>query len=141
MQKLKVVPSALGHLLAPQVFRHVFKPQPVPARFKARFPVEISIKPTQARASAEDTASMNTAAALLQPHYSKLRLPVAILTGDADAIVDADEQSRRLHGEVAGSTLTILPGKGHMIHYSAKGQIGRAVDSLMALTSKSLQWL
>src|SRR3954449_7244850 len=50
-----MVPQAVGHLLAPQVFRQVFKPQPVPARFKARFPVEISIKPTQARASAEDT--------------------------------------------------------------------------------------
>ncbi|WP_336490252.1 alpha/beta fold hydrolase [Methylobacterium nigriterrae] len=136
-----MMPAAVGHLLAPHVFRHVFKPQPVPARFTKRFPVAISIQPTQARASAEDTASMNAAAALLQPHYAKLRLPIAILTGDADAVVDADEQSRRLHAEVAGSTLSVLTGQGHMIHYSAKAQIGRAVDDLMAVTSKSLRWL
>src|ERR1700712_984654 len=68
-----LMPAALGPLLAPQVFRHAFKPQPIPARFKARFPVGISIHPTQARASAEDTASMNAAASHLQPHYAKLR--------------------------------------------------------------------
>jgi pimeloyl-ACP methyl ester carboxylesterase len=135
-----LMPAAVGHLLAPQVFRHVFKPQPVPARFTARFPVGISIQPTQARSSAEDTASMNAAAALLQPHYPRLRLPVAILTGDADAIVDATEQSHRLHEAVAGSRLTVLPGLGHMIHYSAPGAIERAVDGIMAVAGKSLTW-
>src|SRR3954452_4967805 len=79
-----MVPQALGHLFAPQVFRHVFWPQPVPARFRARFPVEITIDPVQQRASAEDTASLNAAAALLQPHYSGLRVPLAILSGDRD---------------------------------------------------------
>src|SRR4051795_3125058 len=130
-----MVPQAVGHLLAPQVFRHVFWPQPVPARFKARFPVEIAIDPVQQRASAEDTATLNAAAALLQPHYSRLRVPLAIITGDADAIVDARDHSCRLHEQVAGSTLTILPGLGPMIQYAARGQIGRAVDSLMGLAS------
>src|SRR3954469_7894954 len=54
-----IMPEAIGHLLAPQVFRHGFWPQPVPARFKARFPVEIAIDPVQQRASAEDTATLN----------------------------------------------------------------------------------
>src|SRR3954454_6806343 len=76
-----MVPQAVGHLFAPQVFRHVFWPQPVPARFRARVPVEITIDPVQQRASAEDTATLNAAAALLQPHYSRLRVPLAIITG------------------------------------------------------------
>src|SRR5215213_7653660 len=128
-----LVPQAVGHLLAPQAFRHVFWPQAVPARFKAQFPVEITIDPVQQRASAEDTATLNTAAALLQPHYSGLRVPVAIITGNMDAIVDARGHSCRLHQQVSESTLTILPGQGHMIHYSARPQIGRAVDGLMGL--------
>src|SRR4051812_11831019 len=130
-----MVPQAVGHLLAPQVFRHVFWPQPVPARFKAQFPVEITIDPVQQRASAEDTATLNAAAALLQPHYSGLRVPVAIITGNMDAIVDARGHSCRLHQQAPDSTLTILPGLGHMIHYSARSQIGRAVDGLMGLAS------
>ena len=91
---------------------------------------------TQMRASAEDTVALNAAAALLQPHYSTLRVPLAIITGDADAIVDAEAHSCLLHREVAGSTLTVLPGLGHMVQYAARGRIGRAVDELMALASK-----
>ncbi len=135
-----LTPGAVGRALAPQVFRHVFKPQAVPARFTARFPVALSLSATQARASAEDTASMNAAAALSQPHYAALRLPVAILSGDADAVVDPAEQSCRLHAEVAGSTLTLLPGQGHMIHYSAKARILRAITAQMALTGRRLSW-
>lgn len=128
-----LTPQAVGHLLAPQMFRHVFWPQPVPARFKARFPVEITVDPVQQRASAEDTATLNAAVALLQPHYSKLRVPVAILTGGMDAVVDARGHSCQLHRQAPESTLTILSGQGHMIHYSARAEIGRAVDGFMGL--------
>src|SRR3712207_8609863 len=55
-----MVPQAVGHLLAPQVFRHVFWPQPVPARFKARFPVEIAIDPVQQRRSEEHTSELQS---------------------------------------------------------------------------------
>lgn len=135
-----LVPASIGHLLAPQVFRQVFKPQRVPARFTARFPVGISIHPTQARASAEDTATMNAAVALLRPHYARLRLPVAILSGDEDAIVGPEEQSCRLHAEIAGSTLTLLPGQGHMIHYAARARIARAIDGIMDLSGPVMTW-
>jgi pimeloyl-ACP methyl ester carboxylesterase len=77
------------------------------------------------------------AAALLQHSYSRLELPLAIMTGDADAVVNGAEQSCRLHEEIAGSALTILPGQGHMIQYAAKGQIGRAVDGFMGLPRRS----
>src|SRR5829696_5455636 len=83
-----MVPQVASHAMAPQVFRHVFAPQPVPARFKTRFPVEIAMNPDQLRASAEDTVSLNAAAGLLQPYYSRLQVPLAIITGDMDAIVD-----------------------------------------------------
>lgn len=126
-----LMPSALAPTLAAQSFRQVFKPQPVPARFTARFPVEIAMSQTQLRASTEDAATMNAAASILQHSYVKLRIPVAILAGEEDAIVETQEQSRRLHGDVAGSTLVLLPKLGHMIHYAARGAIGRAIDSLM----------
>src|SRR3954454_8621362 len=65
----------------------------------------------------------------------EMRVPLAILSGDMDAIVDARDHPCRLHQQVAHSTLTLLPGLGHMIHYSARPQIGRAVDGLMGLAS------
>lgn len=126
-----MVPSALLPALAAQSFRQVFRPQPVPARFTARFPAEIAMSQTQLRASTEDASTMNAAANLLQHSYVKLRIPVTILAGEADAVVKTEEQSHRLHGDVAGSTLVLLPKLGHMIHYFARGAICRAVDHLM----------
>ena len=73
---------------------------------------------------------------MLQPGYARLKVPLAIITGDADAVVATADHSRRLHAEVPESTLAVLPGLGHMIHYSARGEIGRAIDRLMVLASK-----
>jgi pimeloyl-ACP methyl ester carboxylesterase len=66
--------------------------------------------------------------------HEAVEVRIAIITGSADAIVDARDHSCRLHRQVPESTLAVVPGLGHMSHYSARGQIGRAVDVLMALT-------
>ena len=126
-----LMPKALAPAVAARSFRHVFRPQRVPKCFEARFPVETAMGDVQLRASTEDAATMNAAAARLQSAYPRLRTPVAILTGGMDAIVDVDEQSRRLHADVPGSTLKVLPGLGHMVHYSACTAIVRTIDGLM----------
>ncbi len=126
-----LVPARVSAALAEQSFRGVFWPQAVPPRFKARFPVEIAAAATQMRAVSEDAASMNAAVTGLQRRYAGLTLPVAILSGDADAVVKASEQSVRLHTTIPGSTLRLLPGLGHMIHYGARLKVERAIDAAM----------
>ena len=128
-----LVPAKMSAALTEQSFRPVFWPQAVPARFKARFPVEIAAAATQARAVSEDAASMNAAVTGLQRRYGGLTLPVSILAGDADAIVKAGEHSVRLHTTIPGSTLRLLPGIGHMTHYAARLKVERAIDDLMKL--------
>ncbi len=105
----------------------------MPARFTACFPIEIAAAATQLRAVSEDAASMNSAVTGLQRRYAGLTLPVSILAGDADAIVEASEHSVRLHTTIPGSTLRLLPGLGHMIHYGARLKVERAIDDLMKL--------
>jgi pimeloyl-ACP methyl ester carboxylesterase len=128
-----MVPAKVSASLTGQSFRQVFWPQPVPARFTARFPIEIAAAATQLRAVSEDAASMNSAVTGLQRRYAGLTLPVSILAGDADAIVKASEHSVRLHTTIPGSTLRLLPGLGHMIHYGARLKVERAIDDLMKL--------
>jgi pimeloyl-ACP methyl ester carboxylesterase len=128
-----MVPAKVSASLTGQSFRQVFWPQPVPARFTARFPIEIAAAATQLRAVSEDAASMNSAVTGLQRRYAGLTLPVSILAGDPDAIVKASEHSVRLHTTIPGSTLRLLPGLGHMIHYGARLKVERAIDDLMKL--------
>ncbi|GAB6842044.1 pimeloyl-ACP methyl ester carboxylesterase [Methylorubrum rhodinum] len=127
-----LVPDRMNRALAEQSFRKVFWPQAVPAKFSERFPVEVAVASQQLRAVSEDAASMNAAVSRLQAGYGRLGLPVAILTGDADGLVDHRTQSMRLHGVLPDSTIAVLPGLGHMIHHAGRAKVEAAIDALMA---------
>lgn len=102
----------------PLLMRKIFGPQAVPTKFRA-FPKEMVWRPSQLRASAEETALMIPAATRLEAGLDGLRMPVAIGTGDADRVVDWRRQSARLHGRIPGSRFRRFPGAGHMIHQTA----------------------
>ena len=78
----------------------MFSPQGVSPRFAEQFPVALTVRPSQIRAFAEDSAHMIAAAEMLSGRYGSLFPPTAILAGDADEIVSY-RQAQRLHGEVA----------------------------------------
>lgn len=121
----------LARLMAPKLVSKVFAPRAVPSRFAGGFPIALALRPWQLRASAEETAFMIPRAALSQAHYQRLRLPVAILAGDADEIVTPKRQSMRLHEEIPHSDLRVLPGLGHMIHYFAQDEIAARVEAIL----------
>ena len=124
------ISPVLGALIAPGLIRRMFAPKPVTRRFAAEFPVEMSLRPWQLRAFAADSGLMVPAAARLRDRYRKLDMPVAILTGDGDRIVDHQVQAVALSREIPGSTLTILPGLGHMPHHFAAGVVLDAIEDV-----------
>jgi pimeloyl-ACP methyl ester carboxylesterase len=121
-----------GALLLPALVKTMFAPLAVPRRFRSGFPFGLSLRPAQLRAMAEDGAAMVPATEALHERYRDLRVPVAILAGDADRVATADEQSGKLHGEVAHSRYRLMPGVGHMIHHAAPDQVAAAVEALFA---------
>jgi pimeloyl-ACP methyl ester carboxylesterase len=128
------VSPLLGRALARRIKRKLFAPAPVTARFEAEFPVELALRPSQIRASAADTALMIPAAIELDGRYGELGMPVAILAGADDEIVDVGRQSRRLHEELPGSELRLVEGAGHMVHYVAAR---RVVELITLIKSRS----
>lgn len=67
-------------------------------------------------------------ASRMETRYPEIACPVAILAGDADAVVDLKAQARRLHSAVPGSMLDIFPGTGHMSHHADPARVVRAID-------------
>jgi pimeloyl-ACP methyl ester carboxylesterase len=120
----------IARVTAPGMFRKMFAPQPVPPRFSAEFPTGLTLRPSQLRASSEETVAMVPTAAGLEGRYPELDVPVCIMAGGEDGIVDTGHQSARLHGVIRQSELRVLPGLGHMIHYFATDQVARAIDSV-----------
>jgi pimeloyl-ACP methyl ester carboxylesterase len=102
----------IGRIMAPAVFRKMFAPQAVPPRFSAEFPTGRTLRPSQMRASSEETTLMVPTAAELEGRYHGVRVPVCIMAGGEDGIVDTGHQSARLHGVIRQSELPCCLGLG-----------------------------
>ena len=113
----------------PLLMAKIFGPQSVPSKF-AGFPKEMAVRPSQIRASAAESALMIPGAIDLQDQYASLRMPVSIIAGEEDRVVDTDKQSRRLHGNIAQSKFHRVPGAGHMVHQTATGSVMAAISQV-----------
>jgi len=124
----------LSRLMWPLLLRKLFGPSPVPEKF-AGFPKEMALRPSQIRASAADSALMIPSASTLQKHYRLLEMPVAIVAGAEDRLVES-EQPAHLHRDIPQSTLRCVPRTGHMVHQTATGEIMTAIDAVAAQNEK-----
>jgi pimeloyl-ACP methyl ester carboxylesterase len=88
------------------------------------------VRPSQIRALAAESALMISDAFNFQDQYKNLEMPVSIIAGEDDRLIDIDEQSSRLHADVVQSTFHRVPGTGHMVHQTATGTIMSAINAV-----------
>ena len=132
-----VVGDILGHTLSPIVSRlmwplmtaKIFGPKSPPAKFE-QFPKEMALRPSQIRASAAESALMIPDASHFQNKYADLKMPVVIIAGEDDRLVDTDTQSARLHSDVSQSAFHRVPKNGHMVHQTATGEVMAAINEV-----------
>lgn len=120
----------MTRIFLPGVLRWLFSPAPVTERFEHGFPNSFAARPVQIGAEAEDSALMVPSAMKLQERYRELKLPIVLIVGDGDKMVDFDRQSKRFHEEVPQSELVVVPGAGHMVHHNAPDKVVSAVDRI-----------
>ena len=97
------VSPLLSRAMWPLMMAKIFGPQPVPRKFNG-FPKEMALRPSQIRASAAESALMIPDAFKLRVQYANLKMPVVIIAGEEDKLIDVDTQSARLHSDVPQSS-------------------------------------
>lgn len=118
----------------------MFMPRAVPGRFFSAVPRELMLRPIQLRANAEDAAFMIPAAAVARTRHVALdRLPVLIMAGTDDLVVDPEAHSMRLHDELPHSELRLVRDTGHMVHYVAQDAITEVVADMTLEAKPHLQ--
>lgn len=127
----------IGRLTRPAVIRTIFAPDPVPERFLALFPIELTLRPRHMQAAAGDAGLLIPGALALAGRYRELKMPVAIVSGTGDRVVSHKAHAERLHATVAGSTLRAVPDGGHMIHHVAPATAMEAIDEVAALSART----
>ena len=119
----------VSRLMWPLMMLEIFGPRAVPRKF-AGFPKEMAVRPSQIRASAAESALMIPDAFRFRNEYSKLKMPVSIIAGEKDRLIDIDEQSGRLHANILQSSFHKISGTGHMIHQTATSAVMSAIDEI-----------
>ena len=124
----------VSRVMWPLLMTKIFGPRSVPEKFEG-FPKEMALRPSQIRASAAESALMIPDAFHFRDQYANLKMPVVIVAGEEDRLVDIDAQSERLHRDVPQSRFHRVPGTGHMIHQTATGVVMSAIDEVAAARS------
>ena len=119
----------IGRLLWSRLVKRTFAPAPVPARFD-QLPKWMVLRPSQLGASSAEMAMMVPSAQRLSVRYRELTLPIAIIAGSGDQIIDVDRNALRLHAEVQHSELVLDQQAGHMPHYADPRRVMEAVERL-----------
>jgi pimeloyl-ACP methyl ester carboxylesterase len=129
------VSALMMRLSWPLMVRRMFSPRDTPERFR-ELPVWMMLRPKQLRASAADTALMVPCAASLSHRYHELKVPVTIVAGTQDKMVETSGNSERLQQELAANgqeaELQLQPGVGHMTYYAHPDKIMQAIDAMAA---------
>jgi pimeloyl-ACP methyl ester carboxylesterase len=120
----------VGRLMASHAVRRVFAPCEVPENFKKHYSIPHALRPSQIKAVAEEADMLVEAASNFCELYKELAVPVRLIAGSDDRIVDTDQHSARLHRELGMSTFRNVPGIGHMVHHAAPDEVLAAIFAL-----------
>ncbi len=83
-------------------------------------------------ATLSDLGVINGALALLTPRYRRFAPPVELVYGDQDEILCAEEQGVAAARLLPSARLSILEGRGHMLHHSDPAVCVAAIDRVAA---------
>ena len=121
------VSPLIGRALWPGMLKLMFGPAAVPPYF-ARFPVWMVLRPSQLRASAEESAVLLPSVFAMQHKYADLAVPPVLIAGAQDRYVDHERHSVRLAERIAGSELLLSPRAGHMVHHTDPRRVLQAIE-------------
>jgi pimeloyl-ACP methyl ester carboxylesterase len=118
-----------------RVLHAIFSPDPVPADFALAGGGVLSMRPSAFIAASTDFMALRSDFAPLVAQYEALRMPVGIIYGTEDRILD-----HRVHGEgmrerVPHVEVELVDGAGHMIPITTPARVAAFVRRIASADS------
>jgi len=98
----------------PRTAAAIFAPDPVPADFALAGGGALAVRPKSYMAGSFELRTVPAEMAALTARYGTMRVPVAILYGRSDAVLDPGLNGERTAAEISGATVELIHG-GHML--------------------------
>jgi pimeloyl-ACP methyl ester carboxylesterase len=90
----------------------------------------MALRPDEIEATAEDERRIDGDLESIYTHYPGVRVPVVILVGDKDKVVNPETQSFRIHKDIPQSKLIVLHNVGHAIQWSSPRAVLHAIKMI-----------
>lgn len=124
--------APLGMLSRHQAVRQVFAPDLPPADFAERGGGLLGMRPDNFYAASTEIALVNRTLPDLVKHYPGLKLPVGLIYGAEDRVLDYRKHGQAMAGKVPGLILEVLAGRGHMLPITAVEPVVAMVQRIAA---------
>ncbi len=117
--------------------RYVLYPQPMPDGYIDDTQVQMVLRPRVFLSNAWDLGTLKAEVTKRSPDYPKIKVPVTIITGDADEVVSPQVHARPFAAAVPRTKLIVLPNVGHMPQIAAPDLIVGEIESMLAQLSRT----
>jgi pimeloyl-ACP methyl ester carboxylesterase len=126
----------LGRAIVRKSLQQAYDPQDVQEDYVEQS-LELWIQPDHIRACAYDEWTLGASLIGLSKHYRDIEVPVVIVTGSADRLLNPEEHAYPLHKAIKNSKLVVLPETGHQLPQTRPDAVVSAVDAVWTAASKS----
>jgi pimeloyl-ACP methyl ester carboxylesterase len=124
----------LGRALVRKSVKRAYDPQDVQPDYVEQS-LELWMKPDHIRACAYDERTLGASLNVLSEHYRDIEMPVVIVAGSADRLLDPEEHAYPLHKTIKNSKLIVLPETGHQLPQTRPDAVISAIDTVWATVS------
>ena len=108
---------------APRTLDFVFGPQKPPVDFAVAGGALAGMRPSHIYATSTDLVALRHDLADFETRYGEIELPVGILFGDKDRVLDYRRHGLSMRDKIDDLDLEIAEGVGHMPQYVVTGQV------------------
>jgi pimeloyl-ACP methyl ester carboxylesterase len=119
----------LGRAMVRKSLQQAYDPQDVQEDYVEQS-LELWIQPDHIRACAYDEWTLGASLTGLSKHYRDIEVPVVIVTGSADRLLNPEEHAYPLHKAIKNSKLVVLPETGHQLPQTRPDAVVSAVDAV-----------
>jgi pimeloyl-ACP methyl ester carboxylesterase len=122
----------LGIAKRDEVLNLIFGPESVPGDFATRGGGLLTLRPSHFVAACADLAAIPEDLEGMTRRYATMQLPVRIIYGRDDRILNHQEQGETLAAILPGARLTLIDG-GHMLPVTAPGVVAQFIREAAAV--------
>jgi pimeloyl-ACP methyl ester carboxylesterase len=122
----------LGTFLVDSGTRYVFAPQTMPDGYVDAAAVRMVLRPRVFFNNAWDLTTLKAEIVKQSPNYPEIKVPVTIVTGDADKTVSTDIHSQPFAAAGPQTKLVVLPNGGHMPQVYAADVVVAEIELMAA---------